>query len=188
MVRSRPGLEFHSTPLRSQTSGLPMAGPAIVAPGARGQAGHANSIMLLILGPYSRRPPWVPHVLALSSATCENARALIGGIHGGYERNTTQPVSQPPAFLKTRPEVIPLTVTLHIIPLLDPAGAARGDSVEGQFKCFARWWMNPVRFRPGRVRTISAKRFQSTFLSTSRGSFESAQASAWPVRAAFRRI
>ncbi len=61
------------------------------------------------------------------------AKAIIGGIHGGYEWNTTALVSQTLAYLKTRPEVIPVTTTLYVIPVLNPDGAALSRDIKGRF-------------------------------------------------------
>lgn len=60
-------------------------------------------------------------------------KTLLGGIHGGYEWNTTLLMSRTLAYLKTRPDAIPLTTTLYIIPLLNPDGAALGQDIVGRF-------------------------------------------------------
>ncbi|MBN1887811.1 MAG: peptidoglycan DD-metalloendopeptidase family protein [Thermoflexales bacterium] len=61
------------------------------------------------------------------------AKAIIGGIHGGYEWNTTELVSHMLAYLKTRPELVPDTITLYLIPTLNPDGAGIGQGVEARF-------------------------------------------------------
>lgn len=53
-------------------------------------------------------------------------RALIGGIHGGYEWNTVQLVSETLTYLKDHPTDIPDNVTLYIIPNMNPDGYAAG--------------------------------------------------------------
>ncbi len=60
-------------------------------------------------------------------------RALIGGLHGGYEWNTTVLMSQTLEYLVASPDSIPEELTLYIIPLANPDGAAAGsDRVAGR--------------------------------------------------------
>jgi murein DD-endopeptidase MepM/ murein hydrolase activator NlpD len=61
------------------------------------------------------------------------AKAIVGGIHGGYEWNTTELVSQTLAYLKTRPELVPDAITLYLVPALNPDGAAAGHDIEARF-------------------------------------------------------
>jgi hypothetical protein len=58
------------------------------------------------------------------------ARALIGGLHGGYEWNTTTLMSQTLDHLLAAPDLIPTHLTLYIIPLANPDGAAAGTAAE----------------------------------------------------------
>jgi g-D-glutamyl-meso-diaminopimelate peptidase len=61
------------------------------------------------------------------------ARALIGGLHGGYEWNTTALLSKTLEHLAADPNLIPPDLTLYVIPLVNPDGAAAGaDRVEGR--------------------------------------------------------
>ncbi|MBN2393567.1 MAG: LysM peptidoglycan-binding domain-containing protein [Anaerolineae bacterium] len=53
-------------------------------------------------------------------------RALIGGIHGGYEWNTVELVSDTLQYLQDNPATIPVDVTLYIIPCANPDGYAAG--------------------------------------------------------------
>jgi len=47
---------------------------------------------------------------------------IVGGIHGGYSANTTLVARELLKEVKSDPSIIPDTVTLHIIPLLNPDG------------------------------------------------------------------
>ena len=61
------------------------------------------------------------------------ARMLVGGIHGGYEANTTRLVSQFLDHLQSHPELLPQQVTLFLVPVLNPDGLAAGtDRVKGR--------------------------------------------------------
>jgi hypothetical protein len=72
-------------------------------------------------------------LLAYRLGTGPSARALIGGIHGGYEWNTTALVSETLDHLQQNPDLIPSDVTLYIIPLANPDGAAAGtDAIHGR--------------------------------------------------------
>jgi LysM repeat protein len=55
-----------------------------------------------------------------------SARAIIGGIHGGYEWNTVELVSQTLAYLQQNPQSVPSGVTLYVIPCANPDGYAAG--------------------------------------------------------------
>ncbi|RLC77105.1 MAG: hypothetical protein DRJ03_11725 [Chloroflexi bacterium] len=55
-----------------------------------------------------------------------SVRAIIGAIHGGYEWNTVDLVSQTLEYLQANPALIPGEVTLYVIPCANPDGYAAG--------------------------------------------------------------
>jgi LysM repeat protein len=55
-----------------------------------------------------------------------SARAIIGGIHGGYEWNTVDLVSQTLTYLRQEPSLVPSELTLYLIPCMNPDGYAAG--------------------------------------------------------------
>jgi predicted deacylase len=59
-------------------------------------------------------------------------RMIVAGIHGGYEWNTTYLARELIAYIEENPEVIPKTVTLFILPTLNPDGFAREFGIEGR--------------------------------------------------------
>jgi predicted deacylase len=71
-------------------------------------------------------------LLAHRLGTGPSARAIIGGIHGGYEWNTVVLVSQTLEHLQENPTLVPDGVTLYIIPCANPDGYAAGHGLEGR--------------------------------------------------------
>ena len=59
------------------------------------------------------------------------ARALVGGMHGGYEWNTTALLSGTLDFFAATPGQIPAELTLYVIPVANPDGAAAGMDRKG---------------------------------------------------------
>lgn len=64
--------------------------------------------------------------------TGPSPRAIIGGIHGGYEWNTVHLVSQTLSFFQEQPQEVPPDVTLYIIPNANPDGYARAFDLSGR--------------------------------------------------------
>ncbi len=60
-------------------------------------------------------------------------RAIIGGIHGGYELNTIRLMSETMAFLGANPGTIPEAVTLYVVPAMNADGFYAGiDRIRGR--------------------------------------------------------
>jgi len=59
-------------------------------------------------------------------------RLLVGGIHGGAEWNTTELLYQLVEYIKANPAIIPERISLFIVPLLNPDGAARSQGDSGR--------------------------------------------------------
>lgn len=62
-----------------------------------------------------------------------NVIVLVGGIHGGWEVNTTELMNELIAHYQTNPDQIRPGISLLIVPQLNPDGAARGRVLEGRF-------------------------------------------------------
>ncbi len=62
----------------------------------------------------------------------EAARLIVAGIHGGSEANTTALALELTDFLASHPESVPQGLSLYILPLLNPDGAARATGPEGR--------------------------------------------------------
>lgn len=72
-------------------------------------------------------------IMAYQFGNGPEARLLVGGIHGGYEFNTVQLMSRTIEHLIVNPQEVPVTVTLYIVPLLNPDGAVAGvDRIRGR--------------------------------------------------------
>ena len=60
------------------------------------------------------------------------ARLIVAGIHGGSEANTTSLAGELMAHLQAHPEAVPDGMTLYLLPLLNPDGAARASGPQGR--------------------------------------------------------
>jgi len=60
------------------------------------------------------------------------ARLIVAGIHGGSEANTTALALELTDFLAAHPESVPQGLSLYILPLLNPDGAARATGPIGR--------------------------------------------------------
>jgi hypothetical protein len=59
-------------------------------------------------------------------------RLIAAGIHGGSESNTTALALELIGFLSSHPDAVPHGITLYVLPLLNPDGAARASGPEGR--------------------------------------------------------
>ena len=62
----------------------------------------------------------------------DSARLIVAGMHGGYEWNTTALAQAMIDHLSQNQDLVPTDVTLYILPVLNPDGAARGRDVNGR--------------------------------------------------------
>jgi murein tripeptide amidase MpaA len=69
-------------------------------------------------------------LLAYRLGTGSMVRAIIGGIHGGYEWNTVVLVSETLKYLQDNPALVPDRVMLYVIPCANPDGYAAGTDRE----------------------------------------------------------
>ncbi len=67
------------------------------------------------------------------NATGTDKILFVGGIHGGYEKNTVTVSQELIDYLKTNPSVIPANVKVSVIPVLNPDGLAKGEGAVGRF-------------------------------------------------------
>lgn len=58
---------------------------------------------------------------------------LIGGIHAGFEANTSQLLAQVQTHFTSNPDLIDEDITFIIVPVLNPDGAERGRVLSGRF-------------------------------------------------------
>jgi len=65
--------------------------------------------------------------------TGETDLLFVGGIHGGYECNTSLPAYEIIDHLHSNEELVPENVTVHVIPNLNPDGLFEATNLEGEF-------------------------------------------------------
>ncbi len=58
---------------------------------------------------------------------------FVGGIHGGYEWNTSLVSYELMDYLKSNPNIIPSNLKVTVIPVLNPDGLAKVTGTEGRF-------------------------------------------------------
>jgi hypothetical protein len=62
----------------------------------------------------------------------EHVRMVIAGIHGGYEWNTSALARELISFLEVHPQLVPMDLTLYVLPSMNPDGEARSHGYEGR--------------------------------------------------------
>jgi hypothetical protein len=72
-------------------------------------------------------------IMAYNFGTGEKELLFIGGIHGGYEWNTSLVAFEFMDYLKQNPNVIPANVKVTIIPVLNPDGLQKVAGTSGRF-------------------------------------------------------
>ncbi|MBU2158898.1 hypothetical protein KJ848_01815 [Patescibacteria group bacterium] len=72
-------------------------------------------------------------ITAYHYGTGEDELLFVGGIHGGYEWNTSLVAYELIDYLTEHPEAIPANESVTVIPTLNPDGLEKGIGVEGRF-------------------------------------------------------
>lgn len=106
-----------ATPTAPPTSTPLAATPTIQPPFFEGPFTYGTS--------FGGRP-----LLAYRLGSGPSARAIIGAIHGGYEWNTVDLVSQTLEYLQANSSLVPDEVTLYVIPCANSDGYAAGTDRE----------------------------------------------------------
>jgi hypothetical protein len=72
-------------------------------------------------------------ITAYNFGTGDTHILFVGGIHGGYEWNTSLVAYQLMDYLKTNPSAVPSNVKVSVIPVLNPDGIFKTTGKEGRF-------------------------------------------------------
>jgi hypothetical protein len=64
-------------------------------------------------------------IIAYNYGNGSTTLLFIGGIHGGYESNTTLVAYQLTDYLKANPDIIPANIKVAVIPVLNPDGLVK---------------------------------------------------------------
>jgi hypothetical protein len=72
-------------------------------------------------------------IVAHHYGTGEKEVLFVGGIHGKYSRNTVSVANELVDYLDANPTTVPENVRVTVIPVLNPDGLEKEDSVEGRF-------------------------------------------------------
>lgn len=72
-------------------------------------------------------------IIAYHFGEGEDEIVFIGGIHGGYEWNTSLVAYQAMDYLKANPSIVPENVKVTIIPVLNPDGLSKVTGKDGVF-------------------------------------------------------
>ena len=72
-------------------------------------------------------------ITAYHFGTGDTELLFIGGIHGGYEWNTSLVAYEAMDYLKANPDVIPSNLKVTVIPVLNPDGLFKVAGTEGRF-------------------------------------------------------
>jgi len=74
------------------------------------------------------------NILAYHYGTGSKEIVFVGGIHGGYEWNTTLLAYELMDYLTANPDAIPENIRITIIPVLNPDGLYKVTGKEGRFE------------------------------------------------------
>ncbi|MFA5934545.1 MAG: M14 family metallopeptidase [Candidatus Paceibacterota bacterium] len=72
-------------------------------------------------------------IIAYHYGTGTKELLLVGGIHGGYEWNTTLVAYEAMDYLKANPSILPSNLKVTIIPVLNPDGLNKVVGTSGRF-------------------------------------------------------
>jgi len=72
-------------------------------------------------------------IMVHTFGTGRNDILIVGGMHGAYAPNTTEVAERLIALAESDPQFVPAGVTLHVVPTLNPDGAALGTTPAGRF-------------------------------------------------------
>jgi len=105
------------TPKEDTTKDKPVASDTTVVP-STGEGAKAVEETVSVIG----KSVEGRDITAYTYGTGAQELLFVGGIHGGYEWNTTLVAYQLTDYLKATPNVIPANVKVTVIPLLNPDG------------------------------------------------------------------
>ncbi len=122
----------HGTTMEAIAAASFLANPDFISVGQNLTIPQATAVTNLALSQVTTVSTGQPTIIGMSVlgrpievytfGTGINTLILVGGIHGGYEWNTTVLAYELIDYLKANPNIVPTAVTLYIIPAANPDG------------------------------------------------------------------